>query len=67
MPKSEIPSLALQIRPRGQSVEQLSLRLRVGEPGLVGTVADNALLLDLRTIFARQDATVVQLLRAALA
>ncbi|MGB2185821.1 MAG: L-seryl-tRNA(Sec) selenium transferase [Akkermansiaceae bacterium] len=58
MPKSEIPSVAICIAPANQSVNQLATRLRTGSPAVVGTVVDNALHLDLRTVFEHQDDTL---------
>lgn len=55
MPKSEIPSIAICISPKEQSVNQLAQRLRTGNPAVVATVVDNTLQLDLRTVFAEQD------------
>lgn len=60
MPKSEIPSIAISITPNNQSVNQLASRLRTGSPAVVGTVVDNALHLDLRTVFEHQDVQLVE-------
>lgn len=55
MPKSEIPSLAIRLTPQGCSVDDLAARLRTGTPALVGYTEDNALHLNLRTVFPQQD------------
>ena len=55
MPKSEIPSIAICIAPKNGSASQLAHQLRTGSPAVVGTVADNVLQLDLRTVFEHQD------------
>jgi len=55
MPRSEIPSVAICISPKKQSVNQLAQGLRTGNPAVVGTVVDNTLQLDLRTVFEQQD------------
>jgi len=55
MPKSEIPSIAVRISPRSVSVNQLAYRLRTGNPAVVGTVVENMLHLDLRTVYKHQD------------
>ena len=62
-PTARIPSIALSIGGQADSIEQ---RLRLGEPSLVGRVADGRVLLDLRTVFPAEDAEVVAALRATL-
>jgi len=66
MPKSEIPSIAIRVEPRDLSVNQLAYRLRTGNPAVVGTVDDNMLNLDLRTVFAHQDETLANAISASL-
>ena len=66
MPKSEIPSIAIRIEPRDLSVNQLAYRLRTGNPAVVGTVDDNMLNLDLRTVFEHQDETLANAISASL-
>lgn len=55
MPRSEIPSIAISISPKKQSVNRLAQRLRTANPAVVGTVVENTLQLDLRTVFEQQD------------
>lgn len=55
MPRSEIPSVALQVVPRGCSIGQLAKRLRTGVPAVVGYIENDALHFNLRTIFPHQD------------
>jgi L-seryl-tRNA(Ser) seleniumtransferase len=66
MPHAEIPSVALRIAPRAQSVEDLSAALRTGSPAVVGYTHDDQLLLNLRTVFPRQDEPLAAALREAL-
>ena len=66
MPKSEIPSIALRIAPDRSSVNQLAYRLRTGNPAVVGTVDENMLHLDLRTVFEQQDAQLTKAIIVAL-
>jgi L-seryl-tRNA(Ser) seleniumtransferase len=66
MPKSEIPSISLQIKPTSQSVEKLARALRTGTPALVGHTQDDALCLNLRSVFPHQDEAVLEALKAAL-
>ena len=67
MPKSEIPSLAISIAPKHVSVNQLAYRFRTGSPAVVGTVVDNTLNLDLRTVFEQQDRALVDAIIQAFA
>ena len=67
MPKSEIPSIAISIAPKHVSVNQLAYRLRTGSTAVVGTVVDNSLKLDLRTVFEQQDHTLGDAIAQALA
>lgn len=66
MPKSEIPSIAIRIAPRDVSVNQLAYRLRTGNPPVVGTVVENMLHLDLRTVFKNQDALLAKAIKTSL-
>ena len=67
MPKSEIPSVAIKIKPTSQSVEKLARKLRTGTPALVGYTQDDALCLNLRTVFSHQEEAVVDVLSKNLA
>ena len=60
MPVQEIPSYQVTIEPAGQSVSQLSERLRTGEPALIGRIQENRLVLDLRTIAPKYDTQLVR-------
>ena len=66
MPRTVIPSVTLDLLPRGLSLDQFAARLRLGEPPLVGYTSGERFKLDLRTIFPRQDQGLVAALRAAL-
>ena len=66
MPRSEFPSIAIKIAPKNQSVPKLARKLRSGETAVVGYTTDDALLLDLRTVFPETDELVAQALSAAL-
>jgi L-seryl-tRNA(Ser) seleniumtransferase len=50
LPITEVPSVAVSIAPPGGDAERLASRLRRGEPGVVGRVHDDHVLLDLRTV-----------------
>lgn len=66
MPRAEFPSIALKLVPSNQSVSKLAKKLRVGSPALVGYTTDDALFLDLRTIFPADDACVAKALAQVL-
>jgi L-seryl-tRNA(Ser) seleniumtransferase len=64
LPQAVIPSVTLDLRPGKISLEDFAARLRRGSPPILGYIAGGKFKLDLRTIFARQDAQVVSVLRA---
>ncbi|MCG8599802.1 MAG: L-seryl-tRNA(Sec) selenium transferase [Verrucomicrobiales bacterium] len=55
MPKAEIPSLALDLRPKKVSVAALSAGLRETNVPVMGYTAEDGYRLDLRTVFPEQD------------
>ncbi len=66
MPRAEFPSIAIKLVPQNQSVAKLAKQLRVGSPALVGYTTDDALFLDLRTIFPADDALISEALAQVL-
>jgi L-seryl-tRNA(Ser) seleniumtransferase len=64
MPKAEIPSLTLDIRPTNMSLRKLAIALRDSSPAVIGYVADDCLRIDLRTVFPEQDGILAQILLA---
>ena len=66
MPRSEFPSVAIKLVPNKQSVTKLAKNLRVSESALVGYTTDDALFIDLRTIFPETDHKVAEALKIAL-
>ena len=63
MPKSQIPSIALTIKPIGISINKLSRLLRTNTPAIVGYTDNDTFKLDFRTIFDWQDEHVANQLR----
>jgi len=64
MPRSSLPSIALEITPPPNlPVAKLARLLRDGDPPVIGHLADGKLRLDLRTVFPRQDATLAAAIR----
>ena len=66
MPRTTIPSVTLDLVPRTISLEDFSAKLRLRTPPVVGYISGGRFKLDLRTIFARQDAQVTQAIRSSL-
>lgn len=66
MPRSEFPSISLKLAPKTQSIAKLAKKLRLGSPAIVGYTTEDALFLDLRTIFPETDAVVKAALKTAL-
>ena len=63
-PGARIPSVALAVAMESETVER---RLRLGQPAVIGRLADGRLLLDLRSIMPGEDDEVVDALRSAMA
>jgi L-seryl-tRNA(Ser) seleniumtransferase len=61
-PGATLPSFALSIARERSSADELAAMLRAGNPPIVARVEENRVLLDLRTVFADQDASVVEAL-----
>jgi L-seryl-tRNA(Ser) seleniumtransferase len=64
VPTQQIPTWCVALTPAHENVDNLATRLRKGHPSVCGRIQDNRLLLDLRTVFARQDALVVKAVQA---
>lgn len=67
LPRSEIPSVAIAIRPAAMCAKELAGRLRAGEPPVIAVVEKGRVKVDLRTVFVGQDRAVVTALARALA
>jgi L-seryl-tRNA(Ser) seleniumtransferase len=65
LPRVGVASVALEVS--GGNPQDLAKRLRLGEPIVVGYVAQGQVRLDLRAVFPRQDALLAEALRKALA
>jgi hypothetical protein len=57
--------MALEIRPRDQSIGALAAKLRFGNPAVLGCIAGGWLRLDLRTILPGQDVELAEAIRRA--
>jgi L-seryl-tRNA(Ser) seleniumtransferase len=66
-PSATLPTLLLAVALQGLGADDLLARLRAAEPPVIARVQDQRVLLDLRTVFAEQDAAVISSLRAVAA
>ena len=66
LPRSVIPSVALEFAATNHSPNELAALLRRAHPPLIGYVARDRFKVDLRTIFPEQDELVVAALTACL-
>jgi L-seryl-tRNA(Ser) seleniumtransferase len=62
-PTAEIPSTALSV---SGNAKDLEARLRLGDPAVVGRIADGALLLDLRSVAPSEDDVLANAIKNAL-
>ncbi|MEM8680686.1 MAG: L-seryl-tRNA(Sec) selenium transferase [Planctomycetota bacterium] len=60
VPAHELRSWGIVIQPQEQTLDQLAKRLRLGNPSVFCRVQHEKLILDLRTVFPRQDAELVR-------
>ena len=65
LPKSNVPSVTIDFLPSDSSLTEFAASLRASNPPVIGYIADNRFKLDLRTIFPRQDESVINAARAA--
>lgn len=63
-PVRELPTWCVALRPRAMSVDRLAAALSAGSPSVVGRAKEDRLLLDLRSVPARQDAQLLAALEA---
>jgi L-seryl-tRNA(Ser) seleniumtransferase len=66
-PSSVLPTRLLALTCEGLSADELAARLRGSEPPIIARVEEGRVLLDLRTVFPGQDATVVAALHRIVA
>jgi L-seryl-tRNA(Ser) seleniumtransferase len=60
MPNQHIPTWCVAVKPAQDNVDTLAAKLRNGIPAVCGRVHNDTLLLDLRSVFPRQDGQIVQ-------
>jgi L-seryl-tRNA(Ser) seleniumtransferase len=64
VPTQRIPTWCVALSPAHENVDSLAARLRKGHPAVCGRVQNDRVLLDLRTVFARQDGLLVKAVQA---
>ena len=64
LPGAQVPSWGVSVS--GTDVDELHSRLRNGTPSVIARVADDRLIVDLRTVFAEQDELVEDALKRAI-
>lgn len=64
LPTREFDSAAIALHPKIGSVDSLAEKLRLGTPPVIGRIRDDALLLDLRTVWQSQYADLVNRIRS---
>jgi L-seryl-tRNA(Ser) seleniumtransferase len=63
-PSAVLPTRLLAVTREGLSADEISVRLRAGNPPVIARVEEGRVLLDLRTVFPEQDEDVMAALRA---
>jgi L-seryl-tRNA(Ser) seleniumtransferase len=64
IPSQAIPTWCIALTPHEITVERLAASLRAGTPSVVGRAAGDRYLLDLRSVFPRQDIELVTAVEA---
>src|SRR5262249_44424920 len=67
LPKSNLPSVTIDIVPKNSSLADFAATLRTSNPPVIGYIAGKHFKLDLRTILPQQDEAVIEAIRAACA
>jgi L-seryl-tRNA(Ser) seleniumtransferase len=67
LPRSEVDSIALAVKPTDISARELANRLRSCDLPVIGTVANGRVQLDLRAVFPDQDRLILDSLKTVLA
>ncbi len=66
LPRTVIPSMALELTPKALSAAELVAQLRRNHPPIIGYIARGKVRLDLRTIFPEQDEAVATAVHVSL-
>ncbi|HUE71726.1 MAG TPA: L-seryl-tRNA(Sec) selenium transferase [Pirellulaceae bacterium] len=60
VPTQQIDTWCIALSPKDQSVDALAAALRGGSPSVVGRIKNDRLLLDLRSVFPRQESALLE-------
>ncbi|MFQ5792298.1 MAG: L-seryl-tRNA(Sec) selenium transferase, partial [Acidobacteriota bacterium] len=63
-PEAEIPTYLIAVRAKGQSTQSVLERLRANQPPVIARIAEDRLLLDLRTVHPEQETDLFAALRS---
>ena len=66
LPDQALPTVVIALSANNRSEADFATRLRTGTPAVVGRTQDGTLLLELRTVFERQERELLQAIHAAL-
>ena len=66
LPEERLPTQHVRVRPSLVSPEQLAVRLRRGQPPVIGVLADDAFVMDMRTLRDIEVVEVIQALRCVM-
>jgi L-seryl-tRNA(Ser) seleniumtransferase len=66
LPEQRLPSWVVTVETKDVTDADLAYRLRIGTPAVVARVQNGRLIMDLRTVFSDQDASLLEALRLAL-
>ena len=65
LPRGELNSVTVDLRPKRIALEDFARRLRTGKPPIFGYTADRCYKIDLRTVFPGQDEVLVRAIKTA--
>jgi len=65
LPDQTVKTCVLEVEANGLGDEELAHRLRIGDPPVIGRLRDGKLVLDVRTIFPRQEDDLIHAIRRA--
>ena len=65
LPDQSMPACVIELGAKGLGDAEFALRLRTGTPAVVGRLKKGKLLLDLRTVFPRQEEELIEAIRGA--
>ena len=66
LPLAELPGWALSLRPKHTSLNEMTQKLRMGSPPVIGRIQDNRFLIDPRTLNQKDEALLATLFEQAL-